>query len=74
MSEYEPTTTILYEKRTDGATTRCQVKVYSDNSAYICGEELEAVFEGSLEAVQDAIEYVESRGYVKAEPGQRHVV
>lgn len=44
----------------------CLVEVFDDGSAYVSGENVERIYEGSSQCAEDAVKFVESLGYVRA--------
>ena len=65
-SDFEPIRIWHFVKRPEGEVRECVVKVY-DDSVYVDGSDVEAIFEFTADAERLAIEFVKSKGYLMKE-------
>jgi hypothetical protein len=65
----DPIKSLFFKKSLPNGFKSCRIEVYDDGSAYVIGDDIEIGFEESADAWRDAIEYVESEGYVAASDG-----
>lgn len=56
---------IEYFKEDKDGIASCRIKVCVDGSVYVDGNDIECVFEESPDAFEEAVKYVESKGYTR---------
>jgi hypothetical protein len=60
---------VEFEKRADDAVLLCRVEPCEDGSVYVCGDEIEMVFEFAPDCLARALQHVQSLGYVRTTKG-----
>jgi hypothetical protein len=63
MTEIDIVKILRFEKKAMHGVVCCEMRVYRDGSAYICGDEIEVGFDDAPEAWMDALPYLASLGY-----------
>ncbi len=64
MSTPKPVQVIHFKRSTAGEPLSCKIEVFEDGVCIVC-EDVATIIEFCPDAVERAVKYVESRGYVR---------
>jgi hypothetical protein len=65
MKEHDASQRFHFTKDSPSGPLRCELERCPDGSVYLNGDEIEMIFEETLDALDKAVRFLEARGYVR---------